>query len=459
MIARCASTCVVVLLTLAGACLGVDGISVTSMYRQVSFRNIELGPERRISGDAGRIVRYYIDDNQVTSHDTLSDRIVNTVRMNPEGTLIAYWYRGKRLIDNKLVDDKDGCYISTMDIDGNNVQDLVKTPCPGSYPQLDFPLGGYVYYQKEDPANGEIWRVNVNDPTDHELVCDLVDKNSSDNQKYYLHRFNLSSNVKYAASRRWASPFAGGWMGNWCHAWPPQDCNPTKESTGQIPGCNNTISVTGKYVAYYNGGSHGFIFVDINNWNSGDRTILDYFEGHKGGIDIKLDILTWMGDTTIQLNGGNWPNWSTNSDKWFIQRVGIWQNKGSLGGGTQQVISNFIDKDAFIPTNNPVIDQDADMHYASEAGDFWVKPPTGMEGCLETDTGNWVDIDGKDCVATNARRDIRVRKVLPQSGNISVYTPRGRLVERNYGGSAGRNMGRGVYIEELNGKAVPSVRW
>lgn len=407
----------------------IDGFSVSLLKRWGRGPEInQMIPENmgHPRFQVGKMIKYTIDNNAISQIDTLTDYICSRAIINITGTEIAYWrYNHKVNENNELVGTAAPCYLSVMNSDGSNVRDLIALDCPGQKSHLGWPAsdgGRWVYYERNDSTIGdiydrstrEIWRVNVDEPSRNELVVKYAGEG-------HIIRWSISKDGKRAAMQD------DGGYGNSFHCFPPAEGDPLqcaplkkKKDNYNIVGCNLNLTPSGVYAYGFKSAAH--TEVAMYEWPIGGERYdqLDAGTGNFGNLSFHSDVLEWVKQTQNiepQFYGGEYLQYPCNSDKWLLLQIGIWEYKGGMRMGTNQVLANWIDKIAFCTSNNPVvpITDDGSMidntiYYHSTAGDFWVKPPAGKEGTIELTTGEWVPVEGAGSHYANSS-SIRPRSI------------------------------------------------
>jgi hypothetical protein len=122
------------------------------------------------------------------------------------------------------------------------------------------------------------------------------------------------------------------------------------------------------YGGHYDGGYHQTFLVEI--WDHSGTV-------RSGPSFTMADMAEWLGrdrnNFTNNLGlGAELIRWASNSDKWVMQHIGWHGHAGSIGAGSNQVMANWVDKQAIEPSNNPNIPSGSAVCYGNCSGDFWV---------------------------------------------------------------------------------------
>ncbi len=385
-----------------------EGILVNTMWRE---RGTSTPPERNLyragSGFGGKLIKYTIVDDgpkkiKIAQVDTLTDLVSSYGRINLEGTKVAFIHWNATLKNNQLSGAGDQCYLSVMDIDGSNLQDLIEVACPFGRPNYDWPEGDWIYYEKygKRPSDGkmrgsnQIWRVNVNTKQNEMFTCQTngigqlwnLDASGNFQAGAFDGGYYNGSNIPLAS----CFPAPGGKLMDCAFFW--HDLN-TQERIPWDGGCNMAISATGRYLISHEDGGHKTL--NPKRWYHGENNGLYFIDvsGRSGlelGIKVDEELLAWSGETDITFQNSERPMWSNNSDQWMMQEFG--DSKGTHKGGADCWLINWCDSIALKVTDNEGLFNG--YHHQSTAGDFWVKPPAGEEGKIQTANGSWVDIEG-----------------------------------------------------------------
>jgi len=349
----------------------------------------------------GNIVRYTIASNVVTARDTIYNSRRSGYAQYPtfsyDGLHVAFFRWG--VYDStgaKQGGKKDSNWIAVMDVNGSNLRNLVKISQPALNASMDWPMpkdGNWLYYIK--PKTGgrqmyaracegnELWRVNVDDPTQNAKVTTYPAGTVA--APGWERRFALSLDSKYASIQPMnAAPIfniamnfsllnTNGWA----------SCN----DTVTLPGCNICVSTGGNYVAHYFNTGHRDVL--MYKWNHTARALITCGVNpcFKFGID---DLPAWTNNTiTFDADAGaEQIRWSVNSEKWICRWIGFWGQADAMRFGSNQLLVNWVDHQAIKTSNNPKIDSAVcnTVKWGTDAGDLWVEGPIGQ---IEDTTGTW----------------------------------------------------------------------
>ncbi len=422
-----ASLCVVAVCF--NAFSAVEGISVSVSYRTP---NDDLSRDQRavvcpewgvpvIRRNVGKLVRYNFKDTQVLSHDTLTGEwLVGSPTINLEGTKIAMFRYPVRLLPGgKQVETEPEmkCDIVVMSIDGGEQTDLADVACDWDGGYLDWPHGDWLYWvdigHEERTKGLKVWKLNVNtkekvEVCDYFQVAPMDGVNPPDEESAFIHRWNLNADANWAMVRRQPYNRPEWWGGNYAHCFPPVNNDPRAPGCGPeytydkrdingIRGCNPAISPTGNYVSHYDGASHSHFYIKRWDHTVNELQHMDLGGGPRGGIHVPDEVRVWAGQPNTPINGGEYQGFAANSDKWHLMQISQYGGKAkAVEEGSEQVATNWVDKIALIPANNPDQQPIDNLYYGSTTGDMWIKPPAGKEGMVEDVMGEWHPVeDGK----------------------------------------------------------------
>ncbi len=416
----------------------VDGIAISTAFRQTKPLNRELTPERQIApagrqGNVigpGKIVRMVISDNSVASVDTIyQETFARYPTLNFNGTKVAFFRYQAKLENDQLTGADKPAMLSVMDTDGSNVQDIVTLGTEyGYHCSIDWPVGDWIYYQKLNSY--EIWKVKYNDPSTNQLAHNY--------NGYVYRKWELAATGQDAAMQ-----CKNEGNKNLPHEFPPTYRIPISTWGNKCAvGCNAHISSSGLFMGHFSNSAHTYI--RMNRWAAPNNCL--------SWVDIQsTDMEAWAGEN---ISGGldgsmDWPRWSANSDKWICVNIGPRISMNSNGGN--QVLVNWRDKQAIKVTQNTLYDDRPDLDtvvYWNDAGDFWIN-----HGCLnvyEDTLGNLIDPttgqEMSECVSVEARES-NVKPQAPRSVSLHqgrMHFGQGRHVVRMFDCT-----GRLIYSEQV----------
>ncbi len=388
---------VLLLLALGHYAHATDGLALTV--------NVRTGaaPEEAKQIQRGKMVTHQVVNAKVVSSDTVLDYMALKPSLDINGERIGFFREDVKVVNGVVSGEDLNCHISVVNVDGTGLEDLVAVDCPGRYANLDWPIGEWIYYEKCDESlnqnyrgSGEIWRVNAQTKA-HEFVVDYCSAANYSDQK--MLRWNLSADAKWAAVQLrgsgWGSVDQTGIRG---HAFPPPDGNTWVDAGNVSVGCNLTISSTGLYMAGYKGSGHDVLW--IYEWPdhtpSEKLSHIEVGTQPNGGI-TREDQASCAGIASVDSVGGgaNFIKWACNSDKWCIEQATVYGGV-NFSYGTYALYTNWVDKEAFVPPQILTPQRDGggripgEIYYQNCAGDFWVKPPEGLRGAVETISGEWI---------------------------------------------------------------------
>ena len=379
-----------------------NGFSVSMAYRDGA------APEAFLrAGYFGKLVRFDISNNAVVRCDTLCKSLGCYPSISFDGARVAFFRSAMSLnAAGSPVGRIDTGWISVVNKDGTNLRDLVKLyagqygyggcfyqDCEGGF--VDWPAGDWIYYERP-PKTGEIWRVNVQDPSLNHLVVRYNDDEAQPGncaclidgkEGFWIRRFQLSADARYCGGMiKWS---AEGQQIS--HAFPPPEgyAPYTMPMFGNLSACNLAMSASGKYVSSYNAGCHtsnGIYLFDhsANFLNSG-----------QSAARIELSsIISWIGGR-VPGDYGQYMRWASNSDKWYIIHA-RWRCNSNGSNGSNQVLVNWKESRAICPSTNVRIA--TGITYDQDAGDFWIDDPVNNPdgNKYEDPNGNWVPVVPRD---------------------------------------------------------------
>jgi hypothetical protein len=442
-------TAALAILCVGSSLFAMEGKAVTSiMYMLAPFYDSQ--PAERSKLIVATISGNPTSRNRVVKTDTLlKGGPFYRPTFNINGDHIAFFRKGGGLSVIKTNGDSLRTVAKTADWTWNNGEGD-----DGIFIQWPSADGGkWIYYHRpcgsgEDcnmGLSGEIWKVNVNDTTQKSMVCDYT---PSCNTPGYIARWVLSTDAR----RSVAHAVAGG-----CsifdrirpHLFPPQGsplqpnpqlteptCTGTTQATAcyYSGSCNAALSPSGNIFYMFYGG-HTQLYA--HRWTYSPNTIGrdSIGTGPSGSLDQYKDVETWLLPSDKQYIGGTfcYPRASCNSDQIVtipcLYRYGAEYTHNSEGSNL--VVANWKDKEAVFATHNPDMRNPGagsivagQYFWFVEPGDFWLQPPSGVNGGYEDRDGNWV---GATYVNMNGRGkfDARIGRAVSR-GAASLYDLRGR---------------------------------
>jgi len=388
-------------LAIGAPILAANGRSITVCWRHSN--NTPALPEGSLPDanandmmPAGALVRFDISNNSVTKVDTIvkmTTAFCQYPAWSLDGSRIAFFrwpYRISGSTLQKITGDNPSLCI--VDMNGKNLKNLTTLPStPGIESSLDWPADGWIYYAKPrsdvtesyGKTGTDIWKVNpyAANPASTDQKVVTLEPNCG-----YIRRFSLSLDATRAAFQAYAIY--------------PQTCaTPNHEITfpgladlGGSGSCNDKISASGNYAGGFMGGAHAEVC--LRHWNGSQFIAYDFTNFDIPHTSI-FQAFTWAGFNMGSDAGVQQICFSSNSDKWYCENV-AW-HYGGFRRGVNQLILNWVDKQAIIPTKNPDtqssngIDPNPGLiAYCSFSGDFWVKPSSSQNDYAYEDTaGAW----------------------------------------------------------------------
>jgi hypothetical protein len=392
----------------------------------------------------GKLVRFDIEDNTTVRCDTLSHAMCLYPALSFDGTRVAFFKTGASREGGQLIGRDEPCSLAVINIDGTAERSLIPVDFPSVNCQIDWPIGERVYYQRPEADNqgngsGEIWRVDVSNPADNELVYDYT---PTDDGYNYLRRWDISADGRWSSIQMISN---ADWGGQVPHCFPPPPEGPRScMPEGRTGACNMAMSTTGTYIAKYSG-RHDFI--DICHWDHDANTLdilLNVTLTQRELYGIQHDgVSSWIGVNLGESASGELIRWAVNSEKWVLQQIGWEGHAKKVARGSNQLIVNWKDKEAILTSTNPRGGTDG-VYYCNTTGDFRVEGPAGK---VELASGEWVPVDAVESVRMSrpgramsvkpALRHPRLRiGTVPRSITIpyldtrnGVYTLTGRAIE------------------------------
>lgn len=318
------------------------------------------------------LYRHDIKDGKVTGSRLLCPHPGVFPTISPDGTQVVF-YRQGIVLDDKGMPKPGGdpaWRLSLMQVDGSGLKDLLPLEGKG-LARIAWPLGDWVHYHRpsatHDVGTGQIWRVNVKDPTQHELVLDV---NADPAKPAVLSRFSLD----LAGGRVGLRVIRGGRFGgnDVYAAYPPKDDDDQRATPvgrsfdrgkgGRILRCMLQLSPSGDFLATFPKEDHSSILV--HTWDHAANQV-------KTPVEFSLDdAAKWAGESDME--AGKYIRWSVNSDQWITLQAGKFGNA---------YLINWVDKTAIaLPKANKRSDC---------PGTFWIEGPVGS---LQGRDGKWTPV-------------------------------------------------------------------
>jgi hypothetical protein len=405
-------------LVFGSSILAANGISVTTCWRYGCQNWTPAVPETNIPDacsmnmEVGALVKFTIAANQVTAVDTIvkmTTALCQYPAIRLDGKKIAFFRWGYQVQGTTLKNLNTGSFISVVDASGQNMTNIVAVPGTLGYDNaLDWPADGWIYYSRprtdatnaDDRSGYEIWKVNPNAAN----PASTNQKVMSISSCQYIRRFSLMLDGTRAGMHSY--PLTSGGCGSSNHG----ITFPGGADLGGTGACNCKISASGRYVGGFMGGAHDWVvlgywtgsrYQDFNDYNNFAIPRTSIYQATKwAGFDMGSDA------------GVEQLCFSSNSDKWYTENV-AW-HYGGFRRGTNQLIVNWMDKQAIIPTKNPDCPTVTNGEPTSGtwslqafAGDFWVQPPAGTDWAYEDTAGAWHQMTKpSDLTDAAARQDV-----------------------------------------------------
>lgn len=359
----------------------INGFAVSEATRSGQYNWKTFAPEGVFNGATiwGKLCKFTIRDGQSIKCDTIFGQLANYPVISPDGRRVAF-YRLGATVDyaaNKLVGSlQDSGWISVIDTNGQNLRNLVRMGhqiCSNAtdweHANLSWPSGNWIYYPR--PCNtGEIWRVNVNDPSKNQFVvkfqkadrskcCNAgcIDARTNGLDAWSFRRFHLSKDATRAAGEYYGYTCGGTGI----HCFPPvnRDWLASGCLMGTRGGCNACISPSGKYFAFYPGSHYQVCLSMVTSGN----TLTDVIQPAVNRTPSMGDLAQWTG--TKALPYGMMMRWASNSDKWILIAGCHYDCSTVSELGMDQVALNWVESSGIVLSRNVW----RDMCFKSGAGD------------------------------------------------------------------------------------------
>jgi hypothetical protein len=219
----------------------------------------------------------------------------------------------------------------------------------------------------------------------------------------YIHRFNVDQAVDKYSLMAYPIPTQ---LGQNCAGDHWDGASPTWQavhnSLGGVGGCNDKISPSGGFIGGFCNTNH--TLVCMAGWD-GSRYIENFPNGYGQSHSESCMASTWSGfSMNNSAVGSRYFTWSCNSDKWYCH--GLYWHYCCNFRGSNQLIVNWVDKQAVMTSRNPDVAGDPNgsgaadntsrypapglIAYNASWGDFWEKPPSAQyDYAYEDTTGAW----------------------------------------------------------------------
>jgi len=151
-------------------------------------------------------------------------------------------------------------------------------------------------------------------------------------------------------------------------------------------------------------------------------------------------IESWYGQDIGQ--GAELVRWAKNSDKWVLQQIAF--TGLEVGGGSNQVLANWVDHQAIRTSNNLKGDR-----WSNCTGDFWVDGGTANAGKYEGADGVWRSVSATgtqslgipDHESSGAIDRLKSSRLILENrsiaGNGMAYSIRGQRIAQSRPGNTG----------------------
>jgi hypothetical protein len=369
--------------------------------------------------------------------------------------------------------------ISIVNADGTNLHDVwrgMAYPLGSGQTVLSWPgvdSGKWIYFQKIDTehgvGNGEIWRVNVNDTTQKQMMFDYIPGSAWCSVGACLQRWAVSANARYAIYHCYdIIKTIGVGCDAYTHLFPEMKDGKILSPQcigGCDYGCNVAISAGGNWMYHFSGSHTGIYF---HRWihtgpEPGQQTdLLTIGTGPFGTLDLFKDIMPMLSKSNGALcQAGSlqsliWPRSAVNSDKIFTVNASYRYTAEYLLG-TIALIINWKDKQGVVAATYPKhpfspgtnVFPTGDTILCAEPCNFYVTG--GPAGCYEDTSGKWIDIVSNQVVGVgNAPKRGPGGNRVPGNGMVDLYRLNGTRIgtigsDRLRSGISGKP-GRGAYL-------------
>jgi hypothetical protein len=471
------SSCIAGLLFSATAYSGklVNGKAVSVQWRyglkDWAAMTCESGNELR----DGAILLYTVQNSLVAHCDTIHPRsngLAQYPSFNLAGTKIAFYRLGKAPATTGsgcVSVDGGTTHISVINPDGTGLTDLCELPAEpigGMFP-LDWPAGDWIYYEmphlnvldgNQGNSSVMIWRVNAATKV-NEKVCNFTsDGSGAELTCAYIHRMTIAQKGDYMALMTYPKNACANDPAasiqffshvNNVYRFPPANCNLGASSVTGRPGCNASISPSGRIMGNYFAGNHDDMQITTVVNDPGVGLVVSADNVCHVWLNTNNDpncpicqqssqenLTKWNGGVNIGI-GAECIRWSANSDKWVGQCVGF-VNSGHAGDqvlGSNQVLCNWVDKVAINVSKNPKVtggdvNGQGVIYWNNCTGDFWVDDPVNnpARNKYEDLKGAWQDIPGAP--ATSIGAGIHYRSPANSGSGIQLIGHRDLLIRQ-----------------------------
>jgi hypothetical protein len=359
----------------------INGFAVSEAARSGQYNWKTFAPEGGFKGATiwGKLCKFIIRDGQSVKCDTIFNQLANYPVISLDGKHVAF-YRLGATVDyaaNKLVGSlTDSGWISVIDTNGQNLRNLVRVgplDCRSAtdweYANLSWPCGDWIYYERPCKT-GEIWRINVNNPSatnmlvvkylkiDRSKCCNAgcTDQYANGLDGWGFRRFSLCKDATRAAGQYYGYICAGNAIH--CFPMPTGDFTAMGCLIGNTGGCNAYISPSGKYFVFYSG-SHYAINLSMVATN---MTLTENIVPAVNRAPTMGDLAQWTAARVLPY--GMMIRWAANSDKWVLISGCHYECATVSELGMDQVAMNWVESSGVAISRNAY----RDMCYNSAAG-------------------------------------------------------------------------------------------
>jgi len=352
----------------------------------VLFCALVLGSFQQSSALNAKHVTYVTPANKVVLSTISGTTIIHDTLTNIQIECPQFSFDGKKFACWKIQSGK--WYLSVMDLASRTFADLIDCAAWGAVPtavrgveSITWPAGDWIYIEKPS-YTGEIWKINVLDPSQKVKICGYNQLKSG----YRLFYFYVTPDVRLGLAT--LGTISGSWNSYQpIHTFPPAG-DPTQAPNFifNLPNCNPALSPSGAWAERFWNGMHQQMV--IYQWNTTAKTYdvanvgVCNSPNTSGCIETTGDLEAWSGRSgwICVLEG---PAWAVNSDRWMTVRTSLPSSCDGFETGSNAIAFSWKDKQTL----------DITGHVAGKAaltgGSLFVEG--GPANCYQDVNGNWFD--------------------------------------------------------------------
>ncbi|MBD3321360.1 MAG: hypothetical protein GF350_09730, partial [Chitinivibrionales bacterium] len=377
-------------------CIATDGIAVSCQINHGNNRTY--------------LRRFIIKDDDVVSIDTLytaqvsGDNGCRWATLNVDATKVAFFRKNR---SGKI-------WVSVMDIDGSNREDLVEVQGRGNG-YMEWPIGDEIYYNAASGHNigclddsRYFRKVNAVTGDDTELAtlqCDLAE--------WGCDIYGQKATMVFGE----CPPCDNGGRGIAAYEFPGNGTLDYQTKIGW--GCGNSMAPSGNYFSYWTDSWHSQPQIHtLNSDFSTSKEIQMAPADYNGWATNSPFDITCGSQSGITIGtGGEEPNWSCNSDQWVCYQFGWPPESRFLRCGSNTTLINWQQERAIMVSKDhrgkciwDVDGQQCDSHsqqprLSNEAGDFWCATPDEVNEDLRQYVDNqWFEQLSSNSIQTGFSR-------------------------------------------------------